>query len=254
MQEADFDTHGRVARYNIRPNMHMGQSLMSDVNEAYQPMQSVQMNPPPIMSTLPDNRNPSYNSTGKTMLTNAGAFQIPSYNNNTNHIGNMSDLRNPTASPGWHMNSSSNNNAFAPSELMCTHVNAHVQDCVICKQLYITSGYARTPTLVVVGVLALVIVALLIFIFKSRVLVVDMGNHDMSQQQQQQGPASTGVPPLVTQSAPWKYFVSNKRIRLKGRPVATSTSPGPTVVASANPLQQVVEVEIPQPVAVPSSV
>lgn len=210
MQNPGFDTHGRVARYNIRPNTHLGDVPRADpmatpIQELYQPMQ-----PPPAQQPFT-----TLNS-GGTVTTNSGTFQIPSYHHHAQAAPQMSPP--PTVSSGrsW---------IAPPAELVCTDVHTHVTDCVICKRFYVVSGFSRVPTLLAFGALACLVVALVLFIARNRILLVAPTTLGATTKTTEEPSVTVTVPASSVPSL--KAFVASNRIKLLkpvvNQPLMTTT-------------------------------
>lgn len=191
MQNPGFDTHGRVARYNIRPNTHLGDvpradPMVTPIQELYQPMQ------PPPAQPLPT-----------TVMTNSGAFQIPSYHHHAQAAPHSTvATATPLLSRSW---------IAPPAELVCTDVHTHVTDCVICKRFYVVSGFSRVPVLLAFGALCCMVLALGLFIIRNRVLLV--APTTLAAVAKTEENVTVTVPASSLPSL--KAFVASNRIKLK---------------------------------------
>jgi len=200
MQNPGFDTHGRIARYNIRPNTHQGDvpradPMVTPIQELYQPMQ------PPPAQPLPT-----------TVMTNSGAFQIPSYHHHAQAAPQSTvATTTPVVARSW---------IAPPAELVCTDVHTHVTDCVICKRFYVVSGFSRVPVLLAFGALVCVVVALGLFIARNRVLLV--APTTLAAVAKTEENVTLTVPASSVPSL--KAFVASNRIKLKPGSTAMQTS------------------------------
>jgi len=217
MQNPGFDTHGRVARYNIRPNTHFGDVPRADpmatpIQELYQPMQ-----PPPAQQPFT-----TLNS-GSAITTNSGTFQIPSYHHHAQAAPQMSTAV-PFAPTPPSAVSSGRSWIAPPAELVCTDVHMHVTDCVICKRFYVVSGFSRVPTLLAFAALACLVVALVLFIARNRILLVAPTTLGATTKTTEEPSVTVTVPASSVPSL--KAFVASNRIKLlkpANQPLMTTT-------------------------------